>query len=66
MTIPIARYIVAWLLVNEFSDGAVTCKSPDENGNLQSNHNYEQNWHEVYGEDGEVQPWFTSWWPVAQ
>ncbi|MCX6045634.1 MAG: hypothetical protein NT075_11025 [Chloroflexi bacterium] len=48
-----ARYVIAWLLVNEY-EGSTDC---DTNGEI--------NWHEAYGENGQPRGWFTLWWPVT-
>lgn len=64
----LARHVIAWLLINQDPDEAATCKSPDENGKLHANHNYEQNWHEAYGEDANrvyERAWFPLWWQAA-
>lgn len=59
-----ARYVIAWLLVNQYADEGDTCKTGgDPNGDLQNN--YEINWHEAYREDGQPRDWFTQWWPAT-
>ncbi|MFN8488724.1 MAG: hypothetical protein U0350_14075 [Caldilineaceae bacterium] len=53
-----ARYVIAWLLVNQFADEANKC------GKDYPNH--EINWHEAYTENGDEHFWFTLWWHDAQ
>ena len=63
-----ADHVIAWLLINQDPNEADTCKSADENGELHANHNYEQNWHEAYGEDANrvyERAWFPLWWQAA-
>ncbi|MFN8488717.1 MAG: hypothetical protein U0350_14040 [Caldilineaceae bacterium] len=45
-----ARYVMAWLLVNEY-EGSTDCDT-----------NSEINWHEAYRENGQARGWFTLWW----
>ena len=62
-----ARHVIAWLLINQERDEATICRVGDApNGSLY--HNYEQNWHEAYGEDENrvyERAWFRLWWQAA-
>ena len=59
-----ARYVIAWLLVNEYADEGDTCRAgSDPKGSYHQN--YEINWHEAYREDGTERAWFTQWWPAT-
>jgi hypothetical protein len=48
-----ARYVISWLLVNEY-EGSTDCDT-----------NNEINWHEAYRENGQARDWFTLWWPIT-
>ncbi len=63
----IAQSVIVWLLINQEADEADTCRvnqDPEE----AMYHNYEQNWHEAYGEDANrvyERAWFPLWWQAA-